>query len=383
MTHQAPGKVVVREFQPTDMPAVDRLNQRLETGGVEHKVWPGELARRTAPPPEGPRRTRLLIAAGATEVHGGVWLAEQRFVFGNQDQRAGWVKYPVSESLVNPECSGIPGSLLFALMREQPLLMALGLGGQHTPFARLLGQMKWTGSIVPFFFRFERPSRVLRRLRYARRTAARRLALDLLGLSGLGWVGYRLVSAWRRWRAGGPRPDRSARAEVVPVFGDWARAVWEENRSRYGMMGSREPELLNDAYPAGYEGLTRLRVTRDGKDLGWICVLRMDLEAKQEDRYFGPVVVGVITDGLARPEDAVTVLDAGAEWLRQSGVDLIITNQSHASWRGGLASLGFFEGPSNFAFYRSPKVEAVLAAAGVGPDDIHITRGDCDGPRWI
>lgn len=382
MSHQSPGPVVVREFSPADSPAVDRLNERLEAGGVEHKVWPGDLKTRTAPPLPGPRRTRLLLAAAPTEVHGGVWLSEQDFFFRGERKPAGWVKYPVSESLVNPECSGIPGSLLFALMREQPLLMALGLGGHDSPFARLLGRMKWSGSTIPFFFRFERPFRVLRELRYARRVPSRRLMLDALAFTGLGFLGYRVLTLVRRLTSKGPKPEAGAAAEAVPTFGTWADALWLECRGLYGMMGNREPGLLNEAYPEGYEGLTRLRVRRGDRDLGWVCVLRMDLRAKKEDRYFGPLVVGVITDGLARPEDAATVLAAGADYLRDSGVDLIITNQSHRSWREGLRSLGFFEGPSNFAFYRAPKVEAALVAAGVTPDEIHITRGDCDGPRW-
>jgi len=383
MTHPAPGPVTIREYRPEDADSLDRLNERLEAGGVEHKVWPGDLKHKEAPASSGPRRTRLLVAAGAGEMHGGVWLAEQEFSFRGEPRVAGWVKYPVSESLVNPECSGIPGSMLFALMREQPLLMALGLGGHDSPFARLLGRMKWSGSTIPFFFRFERPFRVLRELRYARRLPSRRLLLDLLAYTGIGPLAYRVLSLVRRLTSQGPRPASGVKAEVVPTFGAWADVLWRDCRGLYGMMGNREPGLLNDAYPEGYEGLTRLRVMRGDRDLGWICVLRMDLQAKQEDRYFGPLVVGVITDGLARPEDAATVLGAGAAYLRESGVDLIITNQSHRSWRDGLRSLGFFEGPSNFAFYRSPKVEAALGAARVNPDEIHITRGDCDGPRWI
>lgn len=383
MTHQAPGPVTIRQYRPSDAEALDRLNERLEAGGVEHKVWPGDLKHREAPPQTGPRKSRLLVAAGANEMHGGVWLAEQDFSFRGESKSAGWVKYPVSESLVNPECSGIPGSMLFALMREQPLLMALGLGGHGSPFARLLERMKWSGSTIPFFFRFERPFRVLRELRFARRSRVRALALDIAAFTGLGPLGYRVLSAFRRLGSKGPRPDRNVSTTVEPVFGAWTDELWNQCRGLYGMMGNREAATLNDAYPAGYQGLTRLRIQREGKDLGWVCVLSLDLRAKQEDRYFGPLMVGVITDGLSRPEDAATVLAAGAEYLRKNDVDLIITNQSHLSWREGLKAAGFFEGPSNFAFYRSPRVEAALAGATVTPDEIHITRGDCDGPRWI
>ena len=59
---------------------------------------------------------------------------------------------------------------------------------------------------------------------------------------------------------------------------------------------------------------------------------------------------------------------------------MIVSNQSHAAWSSALRRSGLFSGPSNFIFASSPKLTALLRARGVGPGDIHMNRGDGDGP---
>jgi hypothetical protein len=63
---------------------------------------------------------------------------------------------------------------------------------------------------------------------------------------------------------------------------------------------------------------------------------------------------------------------AAASLLEQRGVDLIISNQSHAAWSQALLDAGFRTGPSNYLVALSP----ALAKA----DQFHFNRGDGDGP---
>ncbi len=139
---------------------------------------------------------------------------------------------------------------------------------------------------------------------------------------------------------------------------------------------------MNILYPATFSGLTRLRVTRGGETIGWVSVFRSHKTDESRDEYFGTLAVGLLADCFAAPEHAAGVLAVGIDHLLDTGVDLIFSNQSHPAWTSALSSLGFLNGPSKFAFYRAPKVEAALEAIGEPNRFIHVNRGDCDGPRW-
>lgn len=369
-------KLSVRLFRADDLDAIKRLNQRLASGGAADRMFPG---RTNGSDEDGPLRSRLFVAADGSEIRGGVWLREQEFWVSGQAVRAGWVKYPVAESLVDAEFAGVPAALILHLRREQPRLMALGLGGHRGPFAQLLNAMRWTGSIVPFYFRVVRPARVLRRLSYLRTTPVRRLALDGLAYSGLSWVFNKALVGARTLRSEKPAEHSAAVAET---FESWADAIWATSRSRYGFVASRSVPTMNAAYPEGAPGLARLRVSSPDREIGWVCAVRMTPDRAQVARYFGDLTIGLLADVWADPADALTVTAAGVQHLLDSGVDLLVSNQAHPAWAGALQALGFVRGPSNFAFYRSPEMEKLLAQPAARAGGYHLTRGDCDGPSW-
>lgn len=371
-------KLSIRRFEAQDRPAIERLNARLQSGGVNFPVY-GEDGPEIGGESGYPISERLFVAADGGEVRGAVWLREHEFWVYDRCVDAGWAKYPVSESLIDSTYQGVPAGLVVKLLREQPKLMALGLGGHAGPFARLLASIRWTGLTVPFFFRVIHPYAVLRQLTYVRRRWLRRALMDLLAFSGAGWLGHQVWSAAGRSVA--RRVAASYRGDVVDGFGPWADAVWERNRASYRLVARRDAAMLARLYPSSYRGLTRLRVTKAGDDVGWICVHRADLRNGPGDRRFGALAVGLLADAFAAPEHALGVLYVGLQCLRDLDVDLVFTNQSHPAWIGALRALQFLEGPSNFAFYRSPQMEAELAEAG-GSGGIYVNRGDCDGPRW-
>jgi hypothetical protein len=77
---------------------------------------------------------------------------------------------------------------------------------------------------------------------------------------------------------------------------------------------------------------------------------------------------------------------AGRRWrysrtsVIDAGVDLVFTNQLHPAWSAACHDRGFLNAPSNFAFYRAPQAQAMIAKGGA--DRVHMNRGDCDGPVW-
>ena len=365
----------VRRYRSDDREAIDRLNARLADGHVTHRVY-GEPSI-----PAGDRVHRVFLATTPPEVHGGVGLVEQSFNVAGSTVRAGWVKYPVAESLVDPSYSGVPGSLMFQLMREQTRLMALGMGGHGGPLARLLAGMRWHGSIVPFFFSPVRPAQVLRRLEYVRSTAARRAILDIAAGTGLGWLASKTATRLR-----GPFPSgplRHVEFEEVECFGPWADDIWERHKDDYGFVALRDSAALNAFYPSSYEGLSRLRLRRDGHDIGWAAALRIDLRESDTSKYFGRLAIGVVADGFAAPRHADAAVAAAVAHLKARDVDLIISNQSHPAWQRAMSRQGFFRGPSNFAFYRSPAMERLVADPEVMKRGVLLNRGDCDGPKWV
>ena len=264
----------VRRYQPEDRAAIDRLNERLAAANVSHRVYAEPKS-----PLGADRLHRVFLAKTPPEVRGGVGLVEQSFRVAGVTIRAGWIKYPVAESLVDPAFSGVAGSLMFQLLREQSRLMALGMGGHGGQLAKLLAGMRWPGSIVPFFFSPVRPSRVLRRLDYLRSSAVRRFVLDLAAGSGLGWLGAKTAT---RLRGPFPRiPLRGMDVGEVDRFGPWADSLWEEHKDDYGLVALRDGDSLDALYPSSFEGLSRLRIKSAGRDIGWAAV------SSRSSRYTG------------------------------------------------------------------------------------------------
>lgn len=369
-------KLRIRPAEPGDDAAIGRLNERLKAGGWDLPVYGDDPA---ASVPGAPVRDRLFVAAEGDEIRGAVWLKEQPFWVGDERVDAGWAKYPVAESLIDRRYSGVPAALMLHLLREQPRLLALGMGGVHSPFARLLAGLGWTGSAVPFQFLLVRPARALREIRYGGSGRGWDLLRWLLANTGVGWAGYRLVAGGRALAGGGAGPE--ARADVVDSFAAWTDEIWQRSRAQYGFVGQRDRALLDRLYPADFPGLTRLRVTRGGEAIGWVCVLRVDLRDGVGHEHFGRLRVGLLADAFAAPEDATAVLRAGVRHLRESGVDLVFSNQAHPAWVAALRSMGFLEGPSNFAFFRAPAVTKLMGNGGSGRHAF-VNRGDCDGPRF-
>lgn len=359
----------IRRWEPADAARIARLNERLRRGGVEWPVWDEG----PPTPPGDPISERVFVAEMDDEVRGAVWLREQEFRLRGETLTAGWAKYPVAESLVDPAFGGVPGALILKLQREQPRLMALGMGGLNGSFAKLLRSMRWVGYDVPFLVRFNHPFRVLRSLRAARATRGRRVLSDLLAATGAGWLGWRALETAQRF---GHRPD-AVEVEVVESFGPWADALWERHAAAYAFIGRRDARMLNRVYPASMP-VTRLRLRRRDADVGWVCVVERDLRAKP-DTAFGPLRVGLIADAMGAPEDALALVAAADRFLEAREVDLTFTNQSHSAWCDAFRRRGYLHGPSQFAFFHSTAL-----TRDFGPSlplgALYLNRGDCDGP---
>jgi hypothetical protein len=96
--------------------------------------------------------------------------------------------------------------------------------------------------------------------------------------------------------------------------------------------------------------------------------------------------LGSIVDCFAAPAGpmypwaAACVVDRSRAYLVSQGADLIVSNQSHRVWRTAFPRCGFLAGPSNFLFTSSRALTEAMANKRVSADDVHVNRGDGDGP---
>ncbi len=358
-------------------PAVGRFNRRISShGGPSAFRFPESHVPAWLPPGGGRRTyTEMFLAADGDEVRGGYVLRTQDFWVDGQVLPVGSLQLPLSEGIVDPQFRFVGVQIVADALKRQPLLYALGMGGEGEAYPRLLKGMGWPLFPVPFLFRVVRPSRFLRGMPLLRRDRKRRLAADLLARTGAGWAGVRLAQLWAS--RGAPRGG-DCRAEPVGALGDWADEVWDACKGRYTLAGTRDHDSLRSVFDGRYfkEPLA-LKVTRGGRPVGWAALYDTQMSGS---RHFGDLRVGSLVDGFAAPEDAPAVVAAATDFLARRGVDLIVTNQTHPAWNAAARGSGYLEGPSNFAFAMSKPLAARLSPWQEARRGFHFDRADGDGP---
>jgi len=354
---------------------VQALNERLRAGGLR-TVFPA------FPPTWLPKRPGrkvfaeyFLAADDQAAVRGAYILKRQDFWLGGRTVSIADFTLPVSEGVVNRAYAPVGMRLLLDAQERQPLLYALGIGSYEEPLTRLLLAAGWQVMNVPFFFHVVRPRAFLRNIVYLRRSAARRLLLDASALSGLGWLAIRAAQCLRRSQVTVPA---TVSVETVGEFSGWTDQLWEATRAHYRMSAVRDGETLRILYPRDQQRFLRLKVSDGGRMLGWAVLLDTPCSGHN---HFGNMRLGSLVDCLAAPADARTVVACARSFLERRGVDLIVSNQAHAAWCEALDACGFMGGPSNFLFASSQALTAMLTAAGIAHDGLHLNRGDGDGPN--
>jgi hypothetical protein len=285
---------------------------------------------------------------------------------------------PITEAVLTRRYNTLGIRLMREMLKRYPLLYSWGHGGLEQPLLEMLRSLGWMLHRTPFCLRILRPARFLHRNAWLRGTPALRLALDVLAGSGAGALGIGALHAglWLRGRRSAP-----ATAEVVPRFEAWADALWERCRGEYAVVAARDAETMNALVPEqGWPPGLRLRVRRDGRDLGWAVVLDTQM---QGDRRFGTCRVGSVVDCLASPADAEAVVGAGFRFLRERGVDLVISNQSHPAWLAGFAAHGFLLLRDRRVFAASPALRDLLQPVEQALAGLHLTNMDGHGPMRL
>ena len=349
----------IRPFSTQWRIAVREFNGRLEAAGVAPGLRLPEDAQAEMLP-----GSQLYVAVEEGVVRGGYVLRPQQFSFHGTLRRVTHLRLPLSEAVIHRSYAHVGPLMLRRALKAEPVLYALGMGGDRQPLPRMLQAMGWSLSSIPFFFRVAHPARFLRQIRAARQSLWRAAIMDLAAWTGAGWLG---IHAWQRSRT--RRPAFTSVFQEAQDFGAWADEVWQASQAMYGMAAVRDAATLRQLYPASDPRFLRLQVSPGA----WAVLLDT---AMRDDSYFGDLRVGTIVDCMGKPDDAAAVIHAARLYLERRGVDLVISNQGHPAWVQALAADGFIQGPSNFLFGASKALSELLAAA----PDRHINRGDGDGP---
>jgi hypothetical protein len=364
---------VIQPYKPEHEPAVRAFNERLIRGGSPYR-FPASSTSRWLPREEG-RQTFIegFVALDGALVRGGYLIKHQPFALCGQLRADVFnMQLPLSESIVDPAFGSVGVQMLSTAVRRHPRVFCLGMGGIETPLGKLLEAMGWTLALVPFFFHVVNAGLFLKEIRVLRTTPQLRFALDLAAATGLGTL------AFRSWQAVLSRASfRPTVTEVVARFEAWADAIWERAFPSYSLIALRDASELNLLYGATDRRPIRLRVTENGRDLGWAVVFDTQMT---NHKQFGAMRLGSIVDCLAIPGEEQAVVRAATHHLRRLQVDLIVSNQSHRAWRHALRRCGYLRGPSNYGFVASKGLFSALAPWSVQAELIHMTRGDGDGP---
>ena len=336
--------------------ALQRFNARLAAAGVDMQ-FPEDPATGFMP------GSHCWVAAEDREIRGGYVLRHQTFFIGGEPEPVAHYRLPLSEGLVNREYAHLALRLVRDALAREKYLYTLGMGGWDKPLPEMLKRLKWRMAEVSFYFKAPHPYRFLRQIRALRTSPLQRLACDAAACTGTGWLALWLAGIARR--TNGPPP-----LEVAKSFGDWADVVWNAARVGYGMTAARDAATLDSLYPPGGSRFLRLRTKT-----GWAVLLDTSMHGHKQ---FGNLRVGTIADCFAPPEHAPDVVRTAARFLEERGVDLIVSNQLHKSWGDALAAAGFRQAPTNYLLAVSPALAARMGSCL--DDQIHVNRGDGDGP---
>jgi hypothetical protein len=366
----------IQPYAESLVPAVKAFNGRLRQAGVTWQFPEAPAPRPAADRPPGVWQ-EYFVAVDATDVRGGYILKYQSLFFHGKGVPGAFCRLPLSEGIIDRRFGLLGVRIVHDALNRRSVLMSTGMGGAERPYAKLLRSLGWGLHPVPFWFRVVRPARFLRGIVYLRQRAVRRIALDLLATTGLGWIGLRAAQGRRR-RV--PPAAEAIHTEVVSGFGPWADDLWLDCHDRYAMVAERDADVLTALYPEDSPRFLRLRVRLGEATVGWALVLDTAMSGHKQ---FGDLHVGSLADCLARPEHAHQVVHAATRFLEGRGVDLIVSNQCHRAWCDALRACGFLAGPSNFLLAASKDVVRLLEPFADNVHAVHCNRGDGDGPLHL
>lgn len=367
--------MLIARYEEQHVPQVQAFNERLRLGDspFQYKADPSRSNVLTGTANEI-RSEYYLILDEDGAVRGAYTLVFQRFFVGGAAEQVTFLQFPISEGSVNPAFAAVGLLILKDALRRAPVHFSLGMGGIDRPYPKFLGRaLGFLVCEVPFFFQVLRPRPFLRNATALRSRAYLRGVSRVAAATGASDVAFGIVNAVRRLHA---IPRRSLRVDEVAEFGALTDEVWKAAASNYSCLSIRDRETLNYLYPARDQRYHRLHVYEGGHAAGWALVTDSQMRGHN---HFGDMRVGAIINCLAYDGCEDAVIGGASYYLRERGVDLIVSNQLHPAWGRSLDRAGYLKYKSNFVFAASPALATKIKALDPALERVHINRGNGDG----
>jgi hypothetical protein len=362
-------------YTASDSKAVKAFNLRLEKEKIDFQFSEYPVSSWL---PKGNGHTlfeEYFLAKEEDTVRGAYILKRQRFKIKDEVKEVGFIYLPLSEGIVESKYNLVGAQLINDALRRSGELYALGMGGFNNPLPQVLKAMGWHLSAVPFFFHICHPAKFCHNISFLRKSKTRRRLLELITYSGMAWFIVKSGNVIL-----GRKPGKHVKSEWVDSFGSWADRIWLKGKAGCAFGAIREAQILNRLYPCSEEKFLRLKVLRSNEVIGWAVMLRTTMK---EHKQFGSMHLGSVVDCMAIPGYEADVVASALSRLKNSGVDLIISNQSHIKWRQAFRATGFLPGPSNFIFAASKRLVKMLSPFEQNLHRMHLTRGDGEGPTHL
>jgi len=319
------------------------------------------------------RSEHYVVLDNSRIVRGAYTIVFQRFLIAGVPEKVGFLQIPISEGSVN-SAFGIVGLLLLKdALRRSPLLFGLGMGGIDRPLPKLFRALGAWLCEVPFLFRVVRARSFLRNATVFRSTPLLRLASKVASTTGLGTLGLGLIHSVRSSRS---VPAHDLSVECTVNFQESADQVWLGSGPNYSCIAFRDCGTLNQLYPERDPRYHRLTIHQQKKMAGWALVTDSQM---RNHNHFGDMRVGAIVNCLAQDNGEDAVIAGATRFLRQRGVDLIVSNQLHPGWVNALRRAGYLSFRSNFVLALAPALSAKIKTIDPTLQRVHMNRGDGDG----
>ena len=321
-------------------------------------------------PPQAVEWTKFVAVDNEDEVRGGFLLMTQPGWLNGELVPVANYQEPLSEGIVDPRYAMVGMHMLCYVQKHWPLTFAVAMGGVDRPLPRLLQAAGWHVYPVPFLFHAVHSSRVLRELRVLQERTATRLAARADTLTGAGALGFAALQH-RAWTSS--FVARGTQIERIERWDDWSDVLWRETRESSSFTVVRDRATLECLYPLDDPKYLAYVLRVRGNVAGWAVAIDTQM---REHSHFGNLRVATVLDAVAQPEAAIPLVSQLRRLLAGTGVDLIVTNQSHERWVDAFRQAGFLGGPSNYLLAVSPPLSTAI---GDRLARVHVTRGDGDG----
>jgi len=360
-------------------PEVKAFNNRLKEGNASF-CFPERYVSDRWPRIDDGRRIfedYYLVIENNGKVRGGYILKSQDFIFDGKVKSIGNIQLPLSEGAVNKAYNILGIKIVNDALDKKPLLFALGMGGVNKPFPRLLKSLGWNLVAIPFYFKIFNPKIFFRNIKILRKSMIRNLLFDLIAFSGLGWICLKCLNLLKKRIK---INEKVTYYEEVQEFGEWVDELWQKADDNLLFCAVRNKKTLNILYPNDNLKFIRLKITIENEIAGWVLLL---VTSMSDHHYFGNMRVGSIIDCLSINNKAADVFAVTEKYFKRNNVDLIISNQSHSEYQSAFIENGFLKGPSNLIFATSRQLTKALGLNDGTLVNVHINRGDGDGPMHL